>query len=135
MKSATPPPLPSERSFGLLMSGVATLLALWLAWHNHAQGAVAAAVAAGLLAAVTALAPGWLRGANRLWFKLGLLLHRIVNPLVLGLMFFGLLTPIAWVMRLAGRDALTRRFDAQKSSYWVDRQPPGPPGESLKNPF
>jgi hypothetical protein len=50
-------------------------------------------------------------------------------------MFFVLFTPVAFVMRLARRDLMKRRFDRAIGSYWINRVPPGPPGESLRNQF
>ncbi len=65
----------------------------------------------------------------------GALLHRVVSPLVLGILYFGMFTPIAFAMRLRGRDAMRRRTDPQAASYWIRREPPGPPSDSLKNQF
>ena len=84
---------------------------------------------------VTLTAPDWLAPFNRAWMKLAELLNRVVSPLVLGLLFFGLFTPIAWGMRLAGRDAMKRRFEPEASSYWQDRDPPGPDPDGLHNQF
>lgn len=57
---------------------------------------------------------------NRLWFKFGLLLGRIVSPIIMGLIFFGIFSPIAIFMRLVGRDELRLNFKHQ-SSYWIKR--------------
>jgi hypothetical protein len=84
---------------------------------------------------VTLARENWLTPLNRAWMKLGELMGRVVNPLVLGLMFFGLFTPIALVMRAFGRDALCRRFDAQAPTYWVTRDPPGPADDSFRNMY
>ena len=67
--------------------------------------------------------------------KLAELLNRIVSPLVLGLIFFGIFTPIAWGMRLAGRDVMQRRFEPESPTYWQDRDPPGPDPDGLPNQF
>jgi hypothetical protein len=85
-------------------------------------------------AIVTAVAPRLLTPFNKLWFGLGILLGKIVSPIVLGVIFFGLLTPIAIITRLFGRDVLSMK-KRQVSSYWVDRQPVGPQPESFKNQF
>ena len=82
------------------------------------------------LATPTLLAP-----LNRAWMKLGELLGRIVSPLVLGLIFFAMFTPISWGMRLAGRDALRRRFEPHLKTYWQERDPPGPDPRDLPNQF
>lgn len=70
---------------------------------------------------------------NKLWMRLGLLLGMIVSPIVLGIIFFGLFTPIAILMRLSGRDELRLKF-TQKTSYWISRGEPIKP-ESFKQQF
>ena len=52
-----------------------------------------------------------------------------------GLLFFVTITPIGFVMRLFGKDFLRLRMDRRAPSYWIDRQPPGPPPQSMKNQF
>ena len=80
----------------------------------------------GLFLVVAVAAPRLLAPLNRLWYRFGLLLHRIVNPVVMGLLFYATVTPIALVMRLVGKDPLHRAFDPQARTYWIERSPPGP---------
>jgi len=90
----------------------------------------------GLLFLLAALRfPSALAPLNRLWFKLGLLLHRVVSPIALGIMFFLVFTPMGLLMRAMGKDPLRLRRDANAQTYWIDRQPPGPAPESLKDQF
>jgi len=91
--------------------------------------------AAGIVAVVTLARPHWLRPFNILWMKLAGLLHRVVSPLVLAAMYFGIITPVGMIQRLAGRDQLRRHIDRGAESYWIRREPPGPPPESLRNQF
>ena len=72
---------------------------------------------------------------NKWWTKLGVLLYRIVSPVVLGLLFYLTVTPIALLLRLLGKDPLRLRRDPDGASYWIDRTPPGPAPESMKNQF
>jgi hypothetical protein len=72
---------------------------------------------------------------NRLWLKFGLLLYKVMNPLVLGLLFFVTIMPIGLFMRAMGKDFLRLRRDPDAKSYWIDRTPPGPPPQSMKNQF
>lgn len=129
------PPLPSERSFGVLFAIVSAAAAAALAWYGHRTAAGAFLAAAALLALLAAVAPRALALPNRLWFRLGLLLHAVVSPIVLGAIYFLVITPIALAMRLAGRDALERRREPGRESYWKDRDPPGPPPDSFRNQF
>lgn len=82
------------------------------------------------LAFPKALAP-----LNWVWTRFGLLLHKLVSPLILGLLFFVVFTPVGVIMRLFGADPLRLRSDAKAQSYWIDRAPPGPAPDSLKDQF
>ncbi len=126
--------LPTNRSFGLLFTVVFALVGGYL-WWTHLAGHGWFFAAAALTLLVTLTVPAWLAPFNRAWMKLAELLNRIVSPLVLGLIFFGIFTPIAWGMRLAGRDVMQRRFEPESPTYWQDRDPPGPDPDGLPNQF
>ena len=81
------------------------------------------------------VAPRVLRPLNWLWFQLGQLLGKVVSPVVLGAIFFLILTPVSLGSRLFGRDELRLKRKASQTSYWLDRAPPGPEPESFKNQF
>jgi large-conductance mechanosensitive channel len=85
--------------------------------------------------AAASLAPRALKPLNRLWFLFGAFLHKIVSPLVMALLFFVTVTPIAILMRLAGKDPLRLKFDRAAKSYWIERTPPGPAPETMRNQF
>ena len=121
------PALPSDRSFGWTFTGFFTLVALFFQpWML----ALAAATAL-----VTVIRSHWLAPFNRAWMKFGELLHHVVSPVVLGLIYFGVFTPVALVMRAFGRDAMCRRFEPAQPSYWVRRDPPGPADNSFRDMF
>ena len=67
--------------------------------------------------------------------EFGLLLHRVTNPLLMGLVFFLAVTPTAFIMRLMGKDPLRLRIDRSAKSYWIDREPPGPEPDTMRNQF
>lgn len=125
-----------NRSFGFLAMAVCAAGAL-VAQVRHAVigWSVVAVIGALCMGALALWAPHRLTPLSRAWMGLGRLMGRVVNPLVFGLMFFALITPVGWLMRLRGRDALKLRLDASARSYWVDRQPPGPRPESFKQQF
>lgn len=129
------PPLPSERKFGIFFATIFAALALWWVYRGNGIAAAIAAAAAVVTLGLALAAPGLLAGPNRLWFKLGLLLGRIVSPIVLGVLFFLLITPVGLVMKVIGRDVLNRRFDPSRPTYWIARDPPGPAGDSFRNQF
>ncbi len=126
--------LPSDRSFGLLFTVVGSLVGAWMLWRGNRFANVAFGIAALFLVAALAY-PRVLRPLNIAWMHLGLLLNKIVSPIVMGVIYFGLFTPIATVMRLRGRDVLQRRFDPALQSYWIDRDPPGPDGSSFPRQY
>jgi hypothetical protein len=81
------------------------------------------------------LAPQVLTPLNRLWMAFGRLLHKIVSPVILGLLFLVAVVPTGLILRLTGKDPLRLKFDRQAPSYWQPRTPPGPAPGSLKQQF
>lgn len=124
----------SERNFGFVFSGFFALLA-GLAWWNESAYLLYWLAASAAFLTVTFIAPRILSPLNRLWFRFGLLLNSIVSPLIMGLLFFLTVTPVGWLMRLFGARPLNLKFDPAAESYWIRRDPPGPPPASLKNQF
>lgn len=124
----------SDRSFGIVFAVVFTLIALFPLLHGGSIRLWALAIAA-VFAVLAYLWPALLAPLNRLWFRFGLLLHKIVNPVVLGLMFFVIITPIAAITRLFGGKLLSLGYDKSLPSYWQRRAPPGPEPETIRNQF
>jgi len=124
----------SDRSFGIVFAAVFTIIALWplLAGAEIREWSLAIAVA---FAGVALLRPGLLAPLNRLWFRFGLLLNRVVSPVVMALLFYLIITPFALGMRLAGKDPLRLKYDPKVPSYWIPRAPPGPAPETIKNQY
>jgi hypothetical protein len=81
------------------------------------------------------IAPDSLRRLHHAWIRLGLVMFRVVNPVVLALIYAVVIVPVGFLMRLTGRDPLRRKFDAGAASYWVVRDPPGPAPDSMTNQF
>jgi hypothetical protein len=125
---------PSPRAFGFTFAVVFGLLALApLVFAGRPRWwALAVALA---FAAVARLRPALLAPLNRLWLRLGLLLHAIVSPVVLGIIFFLVLTPTAWLVRMLGKDLLRLAFDREAASYWIERHPRGPDRETMRQQF
>jgi hypothetical protein len=127
--------LPSERTFGFVFTGIFLIVSAYLWSQDSKTTTIQIFLALALVFFVLALLmPVALRPLNKAWYKLGLLMGRVVSPIVLGILFFILISPIAIVMRLAGRDPLKlRKQDVQ--SHWIDRAPPGPESTSFKDQF
>lgn len=136
MVSASSPALPSERRFGALFTVVFSLAGIYgHFFKDWSSGVVVGLFVVSLIFAVVSLiAPAVLAPLNKAWFQLGLLMGKVVSPIVLGLIFFVLLTPVGVIGRLLGRDEL-RLKKAPVSSWWIDRDPPGPAPDSFKNQF
>ena len=127
---------PTEKSFGLTFA-VFFALVTALQVYRHGFGVGPAITAFGCLAFLAAsyLAPTVLRPLNILWAKLGFLLHKIVNPIIMGILFFGVFTPMGLVMRIFGVDLLKIRRNGASESHWVlrDSEDIGP--SSMHNQF
>jgi hypothetical protein len=123
----------SERNFGFVMAGFFALLSALVWWKGGVWYFYLLAAAAFLVAALAT--PGLLGPMNRLWFRFGMVLNAIISPLVLGLLFFLVITPVGWLMRLFRARPLHLTFERAEESYWIGRDPPGPPPDSLKNQF
>jgi hypothetical protein len=126
---------PSNRSFGILFTFVfasSAGYALWAGWSSNAYWLLVCLCL--LTFATTIFLPGLLSPFNRAWFYLGEALGKIVSPIVLGVIFFGMLCPVGLITKLFGRDELRLRHTRQ-DSYWVDRYPPGPESHTFNNQF
>ena len=126
--------LGSERTFGVVFTTVFALIGL-LPLVGSREPRYWALVIAGIFLGLAYLAPTSLAPLNRIWFRFGLLLHRLISPLIMGLLFFLVITPTGWIMRSLRKDILHLKFDPKAESYWIAREPPGPEGDSLKNQF
>lgn len=124
----------SDRSFGFVFAAVFALIGLYNAWHHGRAWPWLALIAAGFLA-VALIRPAVLAPLNRLWMKFGLLLAMIINPIVLGILFFLVFTPMAFIARLVGKDFLRLKKQPEAKSYWIVRDPPGPEPVSMKDQF
>lgn len=118
--------LPSERSFGTVFTGVFAVVGLWPAVvHGGSLRWWALIVALGF-AVCTAFWPRGLRPLNFVWYKFGMALHRVVNPLLMALIYFGAVVPMGLIMRVRGRDPLRMKRNSGVDSYWIRRLPPLP---------
>ena len=124
----------SDRAFGLVFAALFAIIGLW-PLLDVAMPRIWALVICGAFLLVAWLRPRLLRPLNRMWMRFGLLLHRIVNPLLMGLIFYTTVTPIGLVMRILGKDPLGLRFSKELKSYWIARQPPGPAPDSMRHQF
>ena len=124
----------SDRSFGITFAVVFTLIALFPLLHGGSVRLWALPGTA-VFGGIALIWPSLLAPLNRLWFRFGMLLHKIVNPIVMGILFFVVFTPMGFIMRLAGKDLLSLKRDSAASSYWSPRQASSEVEASMKNQF
>jgi predicted membrane metal-binding protein len=124
----------SERSFGLIFTGIFLIIGVFplITGGSYRQWAL---IVAAMFAVPAILLPAILAPLNRLWVKFGLLMHTIVNPILMGLVFFIAVLPTGLILRLLGKDPMHRKFDASKQSYWINREKDSLSKESFKDQF
>ena len=125
--------LPSNRKFGSFFCVVFGLAGFYFLFEESNWISLACFLTSLLILIITLVKDELLLPFNKLWMRFGLLLGIIVSPIVLGIIFFGLFTPIAMLMRLSGRDELKLKF-SRKASHWISRSEPIKSG-SFKNQF
>ena len=124
----------SDRSFGVTFGVITALTTAYSLYVGAWSWAVCFGAASALFFLCAWIRPNVLAPANRLWTRLGLLLHRIMNPLIMGGMFFLVFTTMGASMRLFGFDPLGRRRKGAES-YWCPRDTVGPSQNSMKQQF
>jgi len=124
----------SNRTFGVVFTVVFSIIGLFPLWNSEPVHLWAVGVA-GVFLALALIAPKTLAPLNRAWFQFGLLLHKIISPVTMGLIFFGAVMPTGLVMRLLGKRTLVLGFDKEKDTYWNNRTPPSLEPGSMKRQF
>lgn len=124
----------TDRAFGLVMAGFFAIVAAWPLLSGAEPRWWSLAVASGF-ALFALVAPKALAPLNRLWMAFGLLLHRVTNPIFLGVIFFLAVMPMGLLMRALGKDLLRLKIDKSAPSYWIGREPPGPPPGTMNRQF
>ena len=112
--------LPSNKKFGYFFSFIFALVATYFFVNSIQSWAYFFAITTAIFFILTVIKPEVLLPLNKIWMRFGLLLSMIVSPLVLGLIFFCLFSPLAFLMRLNGRDELRLKFN-KKTSHWILR--------------
>lgn len=124
----------SDRGFGLVFAIFFAIVGSINLWAGRAWWPYLFA-AAGVMLVLAYLFPRLLTPFNRAWMKFGLILFAVISPVVLSVIFYLVITPIALTMRALGKDPLRLKKDAVARTYWISRTPPGPAPDSLKGQF
>ena len=110
----------SNKSFGVVFFIVFLIISLWPLLNDNPFRLWSIIVA--IIFLILGLTNSkLLTPLNKLWFKFGIFLSRIVSPIVLGFIFFVIVTPTGIIMRVLGKDLLNKKFDNKKKSYWINR--------------
>jgi len=113
--------IPSNKKFGFFFSFIFFITAFYFFLKDQILTTYVFLVLAITFLTITFVKANALLYLNKLWLRLGLLLGIIMNPIILGVIFFGLFTPYSLVMRLFGRDELKLKLK-KKKSYWITRK-------------
>ena len=113
--------LPSNHKFGFFFSTVFLLASLYSYYIDSEIMVYVLGTLCGTFLVTTIINAKILLPLNKLWMKFGVLLGMIVSPIIMGIIYFGIFTPIAIIMRLLGRDELRLRFKKQKT-HWINRK-------------
>lgn len=125
----------SERGFGLVFSGVFAVISVWplvFGGGGERWWAVAVAIVFLLLAY---LAPSRLKPLNRIWFRFGMILAKIITPIMMGLIFALSIVPIGLIRRITNPDALNQKLDPKLESYWIERDQEQLSASSMRKQF
>ena len=124
----------SDRSFGLTIGTVCGVIGGVRLYFGHSY-ALWILVVGAVLASLALVWPASLAPLNRWWARLGRLINKIVNPIVMTLLYCLTIVPFGLIMQLRGKDPLRLKLDSQANSYWIVRDPPGPAPDTMRNQF
>ncbi len=113
----------SNRNFGLVFFIIFLILGLWPI-TNGEEIRIWLILLAFIFLILGIMESKLLSPLNRLWFKFGIMLGAIVAPIVMGAIFFIVVTPIGIVMSIIGKDLLNKKHDKKKETYWIKRIKP-----------
>ena len=120
----------SNKNFGLTFFIVFLIISFWPLMNNE-QIRIWSLVIALIFLILGMSNSKILTPLNTIWFKFGLILGKIVSPIVMGIIFFLIVTPISIIMRILGKDLLNLKYNNRKS-YWIEKRGPK---SKMKNQF
>jgi len=125
---------PSNEKFGLFFSAIFLAIGVYFLFQSSPLMSCIQLGLAVSTITITALKPNYLTPLNKSWMSIGLFMGKIMSPIIMGIIFFFIFTPIAWAMRICKRDELRLRT-TQRTTYWKNRSPNEPETFSFKNQF
>ena len=125
------PKLPSNRNFGIVFFLVFLIISLYPLTFNEGLAKWPLVISI-IFLALGLINSKILTPLNRLWFKFGIFLGKIISPIIMALIFFVVVTPIGLIMRLLRRDLLNLKYNEKNKSYWIEKKGPK---SKMKNQF
>ena len=126
--------LPSNKKFGIFFSLIFFIIFTYFLYYNYFFLSFIFFFLSATTFLLTIFFPSVLTVFNKIWFRFGILLNKLISPIILGIIFYFMITPIALLTKIFGRDEL-RLKRKQTKTYWIERKPPGPDSSSFKNQF
>jgi len=123
-----------NRPFGLIFAGIFVLIGAWPLLFNG-DFRQWAGIIAGFFTVAALIVPVALGPLNRAWSKFGQIMHKITNPILMGLVFFITVVPTGLILKLLGKDPLKRKLNGNVDSYWIERNTHAITKESFDNQF
>ena len=125
---------PTDRKFGLTIGAVLALIAIWKSIGSPVGGLIWAGPAVALIGCAL-VRPSLLSALNNIWLRFGLLLHSIVSPVIMAIMFYGTILPVGVLMRTFSKDSLRLKLDKTAESYWLARSDDRPQSDAMRQQF
>ena len=122
--------IPSNKNFGITFSIFFLLITIYI-FINYEKFNLWLLSASAIFFILGITNSNLLLPVNKIWFKIGIFLGKIISPLVMGLIFFLVITPIGLILRIFRKDVLKLKFSSNKS-YWIDKDSPK---STMKNQF
>ena len=111
----------SNRNFGLVFFFIFLIVSIWPLIHDESPRIWSAIISLTFLILVMTRSK-LLTPLNLLWAKFGIILGSIIAPIVMGVVFFLVVTPIGFIMKITGKDLLNTKYDKKKKTYWIKRE-------------
>jgi len=127
----------SDRTFGCIVGGMLMVIGTIKAFAAGAISSVVCLIFASgaLLLLLGIVAPSRLSTLNRVWLKAGTVIAKVVNPIILALLFFLVVTPMAFFMRIVGKRPLRLAADRTAATYWIECEPPAGGESTMRRQF
>ena len=115
------PKMGSDRSFGIVFSVIFLIISFWPVISGEFIRLWSLLIAI-VLFIISYAKPNLLHVPNKIWFKFGLFLGVVISPVVMGIIFFLVVTPTGLIMRMFGKDLLRNKFQVNNESYWIKKE-------------